>query len=72
MIENCRIRGESGDRVLIDVSLQCARIEQVAGDVVKPKALASIVKHLCSLHRVTSIVVIWPGRQISRFRVVSS
>ena len=44
MIEDRRIRGEPGHRKLVDVALQRAAVQQLAGDVVEPEALAEIVQ----------------------------
>ena len=55
LIENRGIRCESRHRQLIDVALQCAAIDQVARDVVKPDALSQIVEQLLSF--VTSVKV---------------
>ena len=49
-IEYGRIRRESGDRQLIDIATQRAVVENVAGDVVQPKALAEIVECLGRFH----------------------
>jgi hypothetical protein len=40
VIENGRIRGEPRNRQIVDVPLQRAAVQQVAGNVVEPDALA--------------------------------
>src|SRR6202035_109942 len=54
MIEDRRIRGQSGYRQFIDVVLQCAAAQEGAGDIVEPKALSEIVQCLCRVHRAGS------------------
>src|SRR5262249_40387478 len=54
VVEYSRVRGEPGDRKLVDVALQRAARQQRACDVVQPDALADLVKllgrfHICSL-----------------------
>jgi len=44
VVEDRRVRGQPGDRKLVDVALQRAAIEQVAGDIVEPQALAELVE----------------------------
>src|SRR6202022_3384240 len=41
-------------RQLVDVPLERAAVEQVAGNIVEPEALAQVVEHLRGFHRVTS------------------
>ena len=43
VVENGRIRGQTGDGEFIDVALERPGVEQVAGDVVEPEALAEVV-----------------------------
>jgi hypothetical protein len=50
VIENRRIRGESGDRKLIDIFFEAAAIQQCARDVVEPDALATVMQDLCWFH----------------------
>ena len=54
MIEDRRIRGETRHREFVDVALQRAAVQEVAGDVVEPEALAEIVQGLCRVHRAGS------------------
>ena len=42
VVEDRRIGGEAGDRQLVDVALERAAIEQVAGYVVEPQALSEL------------------------------
>ena len=53
VIEDRRVRGETGHRQLVDVPLERPAIQQVAGDVVEPQTLAQLVKPLGCLHHVT-------------------
>jgi hypothetical protein len=46
VVEDRGVGGQAGDRQLVDVALQRAAIEQVAGDVVEPQALAEPVECL--------------------------
>jgi hypothetical protein len=43
VVEDRGVGGQAGDRQFVDVALQSAAIEQVAGDVVEPQALAEPV-----------------------------
>ncbi len=63
MVEDRRIRGESGDRQLIDVLFERAAVQQVTGNVVEPETLALVVKQLRRFHRITSLVCRLLGRQ---------
>ena len=47
MVEDRRVRGQPGDRQLVDVALQRAAGQQVAGDVVEPEALAQRRAAVC-------------------------
>ena len=51
VVEDRRIRGEPGDRKLVDVALERAAVEQVARDVVEPETLAQVVEQLGGFHR---------------------
>ena len=44
LVEDRRVGGEAGDRELVDVALQGAVVEHLAGDVVEPEALAEVVR----------------------------
>jgi hypothetical protein len=44
LVEDGRVRGQTGDGQLVDVASQRAVIEDLAGDVVEPNALAEIVQ----------------------------
>ena len=55
LFEDARVRGQPGDREVIDVPLQGARAEHVPGDVVDPEALAELVQFLRGLHVVGSL-----------------
>ena len=50
LVENGRVRGQSGDRELVDVTAQRAVVENLAGDVVQPEALAEVVQLLGLVH----------------------
>ena len=50
LVEDRRVGGEPGDRVLADVVRERAGVEQAAGDVVQPQALARLVQLLRRLH----------------------
>ena len=54
LVEDGGVGGEPGDRQLVDVTLERAARQQVAGDVVEPETLALIVEPLGGVHRVTS------------------
>jgi hypothetical protein len=53
LVENRRIRGQSGHRQFVHVATQGAIVEYLARDVVEPKALSQIVQGLCGFHRCT-------------------
>src|SRR5258708_6129889 len=55
VIEDRRIRCQPGDRELVDIAAEHARLQQVARDVVEPEALAQIVQNASGLHAVTSV-----------------
>jgi hypothetical protein len=40
VLENRRVRGETRDRELIDITLERASVQQVPGDVIEPEALS--------------------------------
>src|SRR3546814_18856990 len=44
LVEDRRVGGQPGDAVLVDVALQRAVVEDLAGDVVQPEALAEVAK----------------------------
>ena len=46
VVEDRRIGGEAGDKLLVDVALERAAIEQVAGYVVEPQALSELAQSL--------------------------
>src|SRR5690606_22283731 len=46
LVEDRGIGGEPGDAVLVDVALQRAVVENLAGDVVQPQALAEVAQGL--------------------------
>src|SRR5262249_16064178 len=50
VIKDRRVGGQPGDRQLVDVAPEHGRPQQVARDVVKPKALAEIVKCSSCVH----------------------
>ena len=54
VIEDRRVRGQSGDRELVDVALQPPAVQEVACDVVEPEALAQPVETSGRVHGVTS------------------
>src|SRR5437879_2007664 len=54
VIEDCRVRCESGKRQVGDVAPQSAAGQQVAGDVVEPDALSELMELLRRLHGFTS------------------
>jgi hypothetical protein len=51
LVEDRRIGGEAGDRVVVDVVLYLAGVEQASGDVVEPEALPAFVQDLGGLQR---------------------
>jgi hypothetical protein len=50
VIEDRRIRSQTRHRQFINVPFECAVVQQVAGDVVEPEALAQIMELLRSFH----------------------
>jgi hypothetical protein len=52
MIKDRRVRCEPGHRKFVDVALQRAAVQQLAGDIVEPQALAEIVKRPRRFHGV--------------------
>jgi hypothetical protein len=44
VVEDRRVGGEPGDGFRLDVAFERAAIEEIAGDVVQPKALAELVE----------------------------
>jgi hypothetical protein len=44
VVENGRIGGQTRDREFIDVAFERPSVEQIAGDVVEPEALAEVVQ----------------------------
>jgi hypothetical protein len=57
LVEDGRVRGQPGDRQLVDVALQRAVAEHVARDVVEPEALAELVQSLGRLHRISPRII---------------
>src|SRR6266567_7853199 len=55
VVEDRRIRRQSGDRELVDIAAEHARPQQVARDVVEPEALAQIMQDSSGLHAITSV-----------------
>jgi hypothetical protein len=47
VLEDRRVRGETGDRELGDVARERAVVEHLARDVVDPQALPEVVQALC-------------------------
>src|SRR5439155_13831927 len=69
VVEDRRIRGEPRHRQLVDIALEGAAGEQVAGDVVEPETLAEVVEQLGGFHRVTSgeiYIACWPASRADR------
>src|SRR5262249_57519873 len=54
VVEDRRIGRETGHGELVDVARERAGLEQVAGNVVEPDTLTSVVERLRGFHRVTS------------------
>src|SRR5262249_12809083 len=54
VVEDRRIGREPGDREVVYVAVQGAVVEQIARDVVEPKALSAFMKCFGGFHRVTS------------------
>ena len=50
LVEDRRVRGQAGDRELVDVALQGPVAEHRAGDVVEPEALPQLVQSCGCLH----------------------
>src|ERR1700734_1090931 len=50
MLKDSGIRGQTCNRKLVDVFLQRAVVEYVAGDVVEPQTLTEIMKFLRRFH----------------------
>src|ERR1700730_2053359 len=44
------VRGQTADRQGLDILLQCAAGEEIAGDVIEPKTLAKIIQYSCCFH----------------------
>ncbi len=55
MIKNGRVRGQTGDRQRLDMLLQCAAGEEIAGNVIEPKTLAKIIQKSCCFHGFVSL-----------------
>ena len=53
VLEDGRVRGQPGNRILRDVARQRAAVEQRAGDVVEPETLAQFVKLVRRFHGVS-------------------
>ena len=56
VVEDRRVRGQARDRQLVDVPLQRAAAQQVAGDVVEPETLPQVMQPFRCLHRRISLV----------------
>src|SRR5207249_4753153 len=50
VVEDGRVRGETGDRELLDVPAETSTPEESARDVVEPDALACVAKPSCAVH----------------------
>src|SRR5271169_3938199 len=50
LIEDRRVGGQSRHGKLADITAQCAARQQLARDVVEPKALTEIMQLLCGFH----------------------
>src|SRR5262249_6747510 len=50
LVEDRRVRGQAGHVQLVDVALERAAVEQLAGDVVEPDALAQLTQREGRLH----------------------
>src|SRR5262249_27832547 len=57
VVEDSWVRGESGYRQLVDVVLQRTAVEQVARDIVEPKALSQVLEQLRGFHN--SLILSW-------------
>jgi hypothetical protein len=69
VIEDRGVRCEPRHRKLVDVALQRAAVQQLAGDIVEPQALTEIVERPCRFHRVILRLGAkwcrhWPQRQV--------
>jgi hypothetical protein len=53
--KNGGVGGQTGDRQGLDILLQCAAGEEIAGDVIEPKTLAKIIQYSCCLHGFVSL-----------------
>src|SRR6185312_14372840 len=53
IVEDRRVRGQPCHRKIVDVAFQRAAVQQLAGDVVEPEALAEIVQLPGRGHRLT-------------------
>src|SRR5207245_6907380 len=54
VVEDRRVRRKPRHGELVDVALERAGLQQIAGDVIEPETLASVVERLGGFHRVTS------------------
>ena len=50
VVKDGRVRGETGDRELLDVPAETSTPEETACDVVEPDALAGVVQPSCAVH----------------------
>jgi hypothetical protein len=50
VVEDGWIRGQAGNGKLVDIALQGAVVEHVAGDVVQPQALSQVMQLLGGFH----------------------
>jgi hypothetical protein len=64
MVKNGGVRGQTGDRQGLDILLQRAAGEEIAGDVIEPKTLAKIIQYSCCLHGFISLT--WSRMQPRR------
>src|SRR5262249_34526825 len=69
VVEDRRVGREPGHGEFVDVARERAALQQVAGDVVEPQALAPLVERLRRLHRVTSVDA--PARAEARVKFFS-
>jgi hypothetical protein len=56
VVEDRRIRRQPGYGELVDVAFERTAVQQVAGNVVEPDALAQVVQQLCRFHLVASVL----------------
>src|SRR5208337_3538276 len=61
LIKNRRVRGQSGHQELVNVTFESAVVQQVAGDVVEPEALAHVVQQSGGVHILISRLILGPN-----------